>query len=272
VPTEAFLSKSTDTVVNLLHQKLFYHFQTWTCRTLFLPPEVWDQALQLSFQFEFLMNALMCVAARHLAVLQPDNPTYATAGTSHLCRTLTLFRRHLSKDLVSTHPDVFMSTSLLIQYALWASTDFVSRQDDGTLLLDLSRDRIFAVSSSLKEVFIKCMPFVPKRPSVFLPCLSHDPRVVLDGAANVSSDTVAEYQELFSYGKPITLDLLNVALPGGQSSGLADPASLEGRTPNFGDALDPTRSGYMSAIDRLCLVMSFLPETRPFEVINAKSA
>lgn len=163
MPTENLLpgSRSTDAAVNLLHMKLFYHFQTYTCQTLLFTPEVWGHALQLCFQYEFLMNATLSVAARHLAFLQPEDATYPTAASSHLCRALSGFRKALSKKFPWTHIDAFIATLVLLQHEVWTSPDVFSLQDDGMVSFDPSKDGIFAFCSSLKQVFVKSVRLAP---------------------------------------------------------------------------------------------------------------
>ncbi|KAK9236975.1 hypothetical protein V1525DRAFT_388921 [Lipomyces kononenkoae] len=263
-------SESTGAVVNLLHLKLFHHFQTWTLQTLLFAPEVWGHALQLSFQFEFLTNAILCVAARHLAVLQPEDATYPAAASSHLCRALSLFRHELFNNFNSTNLDAFVATSFLLQYEMWISTDFFSPQDDGLVSFDPSRDRIFAFSSSLKEVFLKNVPLILHQPSVFMRYIQHNPGDILVGAAQISNGTLAKYHDYFSYHRPLSLKLLSIPLPYTRSTDLAisNPCHHVPKTP---DAPDPIEDGYAPVVTQLCLILSFLPETRPPEAVSADS-
>ncbi|CAK7226418.1 hypothetical protein SCUCBS95973_006193 [Sporothrix curviconia] len=187
-PTATSLTAPTrntgDSVVNLLHLKLLHHFQVHTCQTLVFSADVWATALQLSFQFEFLSNAVLCVAARHLAFLHmdsadassvsrgagPDAASYAATAATHLCRALAGFRRELmTKDFsTATDLDAFIITSTLLQFELWSSTDFLPSGRRG---LDLERDRLFTFSASLKLVFLKSVPEALRQQpdSVFMP-------------------------------------------------------------------------------------------------------
>ena len=265
-------SGSTDAVVNLLHLKLFHHFQTCTRQTLLLAPEVWEHALQLSFQFEFLMNAFLCVAAHHLATLQPEDATYPTAAASHLCRSLSRFRCELSDNFASIHIDAFIATSLLVQYETWTSPDFFSPQDDAVVSFDPSRDRIFAFSSSLKQVFLKSVPLLLVQPSVVMPHLQYDPTDILLRAAQISKGTLAQYQDYFSYHRPLNLELLNIPLPYTRGTDLANSNLWQHRVLKIQDAPDPIEDEYAPVITRLCLILSFLPEARPPESISAQSS
>ncbi|KAI1374105.1 hypothetical protein F4677DRAFT_447752 [Hypoxylon crocopeplum] len=263
--------RSTDAIVNLHHMKLFHHFQTYTRQTLMLTSEVWDHTLQLSFQFEFLMNTILCVTARHLAFLHPEDTTYPSAAASHLCRALPGFRHQLSNSFSSTHIDAFIATSLLLQYEAWTSTDPSSHMDDDDVSFDPTRDRVFAMGSSLKEVFLKCVPLISDQPSKFLPLLRYNPMDKLVAAARISNSTLANYQEYFSYHRPINLELLTIPLPYLRSTDLALSDLWQHHIPQRQNELDPIGDGYEPAIARLCLVLSFLPEAQPPDYVSAES-
>jgi hypothetical protein len=236
-----------------------------------IAPEVWEHALQLSFQFEFLMSAILCVAARHLAILQPEDATYPTAAASHLGRALSRFRLELSKDFTSTHLDAFIATSVLVQYEIWTNTELLSRQDDGVVSFDPSRDLMFAVSSGLKQVFLKSVRLASDQRSVFMLHIQHNPADNLIGAAQISNGTLAKYQEFFSYHQPLSLELLNIPLPFTRSTDLDISNSWGHALPKIEDTPDLIQDGYMPVISRLCLILSFLPEARPVHAISAES-
>ncbi|CAH0055587.1 unnamed protein product, partial [Clonostachys solani] len=116
-------SISDNAMVNLHHTKLFHHFESSTHKTLLIDPDVWKKVLQLSFQFEYLMNTILCVAARHLSLLQPDNIEHSATAAQHLCRALSLFQYQLSTNFTSTHIDAFIATTLLLLYEVWSQPD-----------------------------------------------------------------------------------------------------------------------------------------------------
>ncbi|XXH02617.1 hypothetical protein Hte_008996 [Hypoxylon texense] len=262
----------TDAAVNLHHLKLFHHFQTCTRHTLMLTPEIWDHAVHLSFQFEFLMNTILCVAARHLAFLRPDDATYPRAAASHLCRALPGFRHELSNNFKLTHIDAFIATSLLLQYEAWTSTDFSPDQDDAAMSFDPTRDRVFAMGSSLKEVFLKSVPLLSGQPSKFLPLLRYNPMDNLVAAAKISNGTLAKYQQFFSYTRPISLELLDAPLPCSGDTDVAVSNLWQHPVSRARNEPEPVDDGYAPIIARLCLVLSFLPEAQPLEYNGAKTA
>jgi hypothetical protein len=273
MPTQNVLpsSKSNDAVVNLIHLKLFHHFQTCTQKTLLLKPEVWERALQLSFRYELLMNAVLCVASRHLAFLKPEDTTHSTAAASHLSRALSLFRQALSNTLASTHIDAFLATSILLQVEVWTSTDFYSSREDGVSSFDPSRDRIFSLNSSLKQVFLKSIPLISNQRSTILPHIAHNPRVALAEAAQISDSTLADYQNIFSYHRPLTSELLNVPLPYIRGRGLASSSLWQDHVPKIKEQHNPIHDGYMNVVTELCLILSYIPEAQPPDSISAES-
>lgn len=273
------VGSTTDAIVNLHHLKLFHHFQVYTRQTLMLCPDVWDDALQLAFHFEFLMNTILCVTARHMAFLHPQDVTYPRAAASHLCRALSGFRHELSNNFTSIHIDAFIATSLLLQYEAWTSDDFASQQYDGTddvVSFDPTRDRVFGMGSSLKEVFLKSVPLIADQPSKLLPLLQYNPMEKLVAAARISSSTLTRYQEFFSYHRPIDMELLNIPLPYQRHIDLAvsdlwnnHVHQSTNTTVSMKDGHVP--DGYVPAIARLCLILSFLPEAQPPDYTHGES-
>ncbi|KAI0172595.1 hypothetical protein GGR52DRAFT_415070 [Hypoxylon sp. FL1284] len=261
-----------DTAVNLHHLKLLHHFHTCTRHTLMLTPEVWDHALQLSFGYEFLMNTVLCVAARHLAFLHPDDAAYPRAAASHVCRALPGFRDQLSGDFARTDVDAFIATSLLLQYEAWTSTiDFCSADGDTPCEFDPTTDRVFAMGSSLKEVFLKSLPLLSGQPSKFLPLLQYNPMDSLVAAARVSKGTLAKYQQFFSPARPVRLELLEAPLPCHGSTEPAVPDLWLYRGAHSQEEYDPIEDGFTFIIARVCLALSFLPEAQPLDDVDVKS-
>lgn len=262
-------------MVSLHHMKLFHHFQTCTYQTISISPDFCRHTLQLSFQYEYLMNAILCLSARHLATLQPEDATYPTAAASHLSRTLLLFHHELSDISLSTsfHLDAFLATSILLQYEVWTSTDFVSPQDEEEEMdsFDPARDRIFALSSGLKQVCLKCLPLASDQTSVLIPQIRCNPRDTLVQAAQISSNTLAKYQDFFSYHRPLSMEMLQPPLPYSRGTDMATSKLWEYRVPVTPKVPDLVRDGYQPIITELCLILSFLPEARPPQPVGTDS-
>jgi hypothetical protein len=249
---------------------LFHHFYTHTRHTLVFNQEAWDHVLQLSCHYNFLMNAILCVSARHLAFQRPDDVAYPTVAESHLCHALSHFRNTLSRDFSSTPLDAFVATSLLLQYAVWTSSDFLSRGDDGVDVVGPMKDSIFSISAGLKEVFLQCVPSSTDQPSVLMPLVRRNPWPLLASAATIGNETLEKFQEFFSRS-PFHLDMLNVPLPYIRRKDPDFEALWEEGVPAVNNAADPKADAYASVITRLCLIMSFLPEAQPPEPITAES-
>ncbi|ERS99020.1 hypothetical protein HMPREF1624_04215 [Sporothrix schenckii ATCC 58251] len=270
-------ARASDSVVNLLHLKLFYHFQAHTAATLVFDASAWAAALQLSVRFEFLANAVLCVSARHLASLSgptaaPEAAAYAAAAASHLCRALAGLRQELqTKDFfTATHLDAFIATSTLLQFELWSSTDVAPSNHGRRAGLDMERDRLFAFSASLKQVFLQNVPEALRHQpdSVFMPYIRRNPATALHEHARISDDTADAYRaffaprvpekrlgsmkERFDETPPLLLRRKNAS-----AASLWTPRNDPGTTNTAVSAED---GGYAHVLDGLCLLMSFLPE------------
>lgn len=261
-------SKESD--VNFLHLKLYHHFQTYTIQTLLFSPEVWEHALQLSFQFDFLANAILCISARHLSVLLPEDSSYSTTAAAHLGHALSQFRHRLSGDFKSTHIDAFIATSLLLQYEIWTSIDDYSSPQDDSISFGMPRDRIFAFCSSLKKMFLNCVPMICDQPSVFMPYITHDSRNVLIETAEISHNTLTAYQTIFSYERPLSANSFSPRISHTQGTNLATSEEWQHSTLNTTEIASPIDNCYKPIVTQLCLILSFLPESQPPNSIDLR--
>jgi hypothetical protein len=252
--------------------KLYHHFQNYTIQTLLFSPAVWEHALQVSFQFDFLANAILCVSARHLSVLLPEDSSYSTTAATHLGRALSQFRHALSGDFKSTHIDAFIATSLLLQYEIWTSIDDYSLPHDNSVSVSMPRDRIFAFCSSLKKMFLNCLPMLCDQPSVFMPYIRHDSRDVLIKAAGISRNTLTSYQTTFSYGRPLTPSSFNPRISHTRGTSLITSEQWQGSTPKTKEVANEIDDGYKPIVTQLCLILSFLPESEPADSTDPRSS
>lgn len=122
----------------------------------------------MACEYDFLMHAILCISARHLAFLLPDKPKYSIAAADHLSRTLHAYRRDLSGNFNRSNIDALMATAVLLHYELWTETDFVSKDSDGVVIFDPVDDRLLELSIGLQQVFIHSIPLLFERPSVFV--------------------------------------------------------------------------------------------------------
>ncbi|GAW18439.1 hypothetical protein ANO14919_079140 [Xylariales sp. No.14919] len=248
-------SRPTDTTVNLLHMRLFHHFQTSTRQTLLWGQEAWDHVLQLSFEFGYLMNAILCIAARHLSIVRPDDPTYMTAAVRQLCSASSGLRNELSKGGASVHLDSFLATSMLLYYDTWTNTDyFVPLQEDG-IATNRWTDHVFGFSSSLKKILLTCFQRPWEQPSALRRSIIQNPFDELTAALSSSTHKPAEYGDFFSYNRPITIEMLREPLA--YVSGKEQTSTGSKPECDYQDqvAPDPSEEAYTSVARRLCVIL-----------------
>ncbi|KAL6885413.1 hypothetical protein GGI43DRAFT_304574 [Trichoderma evansii] len=261
-----------DEAVNLLQMKLFHHFQHKTVPTLLFGSEAWDNALQLSFSFPSLMHALLCESARHLSFQFPDEQRYATAATTHLTRTLNLYRNNLSGKFTPSNVDAFMITTILLVMEMWSNVEFAVLEPDGTMSYDPLKDHLFQHSLGILHVFLSCVPLSLHKPSPLLPHIKYSSRIVLVNAAKLSEESFENFRRFFSYDRPISSSLLSFPLPFIRNSDFAPERLLAVEIPKLAE-ISPSASkeagyslkGYYGVVDRLCLILSFLSEAQDGE-------
>ncbi|KAI1313134.1 hypothetical protein F5Y03DRAFT_390143 [Xylaria venustula] len=244
-------SRSADTAVNLLHMKMFHHFQTSTRQTLLWGEEAWDHVLQLSFEFDYLMNAILCIAARHLSVVRPNDLTYRTMAVSQLCRASSGLRKELSRGGVSIHLDSFLATSMLLYYDTWTNADYFSASQDDGIASDVWTDRVFGFSSSLKRTLLACFQRLWEKPSILRQAIMKNPLDELTAVLNTSPDKLAEYEDFFSYHRPI--DMLSEPLE--NLIGKKQTSLKPGCVYRHQIAPDPAEEAYAPVARRLCVIL-----------------
>jgi hypothetical protein len=104
-----------------------------------------------------------------------------------------------------------------------------------------------------------------------MPHIQYNPADILLEAAQINNSTLAKYQEFFSYHNPLSLELLNLPLPFTHGPDLDISNSWQHALPKIQGPTDPIQDGYMPVLVRLCLILSFLPESRPVHSISAES-
>jgi hypothetical protein len=257
------LASSNSPAVNILHMKLFHHFETCTRHTLCLK-SIWKEALGWSLEHEALMQAILSISAKHLAYLFPDEPVYSIAAASHLTQTLGIFRKDINKSFTASNVDAFMATSMLIYCQLWTESEIVMTGSAGLAAKDLSKDTIFRLAGGLIEVFMSSGPLMYERPSSFLPEIMHSPRKSLKDASKLSEEKLISLQSFFSYTRPLSYVQLSVA---SAFAGNLTTESGELMAKHISDEDLIFLTAHKDAVSRLAVLLQFLPEAQGTEFL-----
>ncbi|KAK3941419.1 hypothetical protein QBC46DRAFT_102042 [Diplogelasinospora grovesii] len=177
-----------DTRVNLLHLELFYHFQRDIAGTLAFP-EIWQQVLPWSFQEPYIMCTILCLAATHLSALRPQVPHYSRVALQLLGKSASLFRGKLSNPVTAQNIEALIATSILMHYISWSHVEFLEEQGQfpndkghGSLIMHLSQDPLFQLSSGVRGIFSEAFPILWGSDSVFLSASLYSPRTAIEEA------------------------------------------------------------------------------------------
>ncbi|TGJ83410.1 hypothetical protein E0Z10_g5350 [Xylaria hypoxylon] len=206
------------------------------------------------------MNAILCIAARHLTVIHPDDPTYRTAAASHLCRASSGLRGELSRGGTSIHFDAFLATSILFYYDTWTNADYFLPREEDERVPDAWTDRVFGFSYSLKKTLLTGFKRPWEQPSVFRQSLTKNPGDEIAAAFQISPDRLAEYEDFFSYHRPLSLEMLNNPPANAVDEDQINPGFGLGHVFQTQVALDPAEDAYVPVVRQLCLILPFLSQ------------
>ncbi|KAM7205016.1 sterol uptake control protein 2 [Rhypophila sp. PSN 637] len=189
---------AADGSINLLHMELLHHFERFTIPTLCFQ-EIWPTMLQLAFhsqQHTYLVNAVLSLAAAHKSYLSPNQPRYHRANYSLLDRSLREYRKALSSPITSTNCDALLGTAILIHHLMWCDLSFMDVNQPGEEGLDLSADRLYWLSTGVRQIFFMAWPLFQTNHSVFMrvpvlqPCMALEDEV--DARGLVSWQRIAQ--------------------------------------------------------------------------------
>lgn len=203
------------------------------------------------------MHAILCISARHLAYLKPDEPLYDIAAAFHLEHTVSMFRQDINQEFTASNVDLFMTTALLIYFEIWTETEFLVEDSAGLITLDLSKDRIFRLAGGLIEIFLSSGPVMYEKPSSFLVHIMHSPRRVLTSAIQLNKETLASFQDFFSYNRPLRYEQLSVTSAFKDHSEQGSYESMAGEPSE--EVLDFSVA-HQDVVARLAALLPFLPE------------
>ncbi|KAH7123469.1 hypothetical protein B0J13DRAFT_455756 [Dactylonectria estremocensis] len=248
-----------DSIINTLHMELFHHFETHTRHTLSFDT-VWQEAMKLSFGFESLMHAILCLSAKHLAYLQPENPEYGMTATKHFSQMLHLFQQDLKNRKSTSDIDCYLTTATLLSYIVWDDIEVLPSDGDSVATANILEDRVFWIGGGTLYMFMSTNFSILRKQSLFLPHITYSPRIALCKAVGLTSATIDSYQSFFDYRHPLTVDQLSI--PDFFSPIGAQNAKEEDLTAYFVklDGVSDTVEAYRRIVARLCVFLSFLPE------------
>lgn len=135
------------------------------------------------------MSTILCLAATHLSTLRPELPHYSRAALQLLGKSASLFREKLSSPVTVKNGEALVATSFLMQYISWSHVEFLEEQGRlskhegrSSLIVDLSQDPLFQLSSGVRGVFFEAFPVLWSSDSVFLSAWLYSARPAIEEA------------------------------------------------------------------------------------------
>ncbi|KAL7809335.1 putative C6 transcription factor [Trichoderma aethiopicum] len=174
IPIGAHLPMGMAPQISLLHLDLFHHWDKETRSTLAFP-QIWPVVMQRAFHEDFIMSAILSVAAMHLSSLCPHSTKYSHASIQLMANTIQVFRKSLSRPFTRDNCEALMGTALLINYISWFDLGFL---DGGSL--DLVQDQLFLLSPGILQVWFQAIPVFVEEESIFTHIIHRNPRLSID--------------------------------------------------------------------------------------------
>ncbi|KIX99570.1 uncharacterized protein Z520_05146 [Fonsecaea multimorphosa CBS 102226] len=269
----------------MLQMRLLHHFDTVTAETLVFDTAIWrGQVMALALQHEFLMHAVLLIAAKHLCYLSPGDPSYRSASMLHLSETLRLFRRALTQPISAANADAFIATSTLLVHYAWATDegvasaqDVVSAAPPTDFTLNLSMDPLFSLSQGLRTLFMKSRCFIEKGESIFATSARYRPRESLEQATIRHSKPSQDLEILISeaycrhrarLGRPVLVSPGSLCLDS-VTRFFLDNRTDHDKTLGGQESLDVDAEedleliGFLDATSRLVLIMGLFQQRSP---------
>jgi len=119
-----------------------HHFTAITSQTFSDTQEqkmAWQIAIpSIAYDAQYLMDAILAVAALHLRSIQPGDQTLIRASHGYMASALAQYSSLLNSGLSAFNAEALFSTSALIAFQASASRRFEDDQGDGTYTLPLA--------------------------------------------------------------------------------------------------------------------------------------
>lgn len=120
-----------------------------------------------------------------MAYLSPGDPRYHQANYSLLDKALREYRRALSSPITSTNCDALLGTAVLVHHLMWCDLSFMEVPDGGKQEgLDLSADRLYWLSTGVRQIFFMAWPLFQTNHSVFMRVSILQPCMALEEAVD----------------------------------------------------------------------------------------
>lgn len=128
---------------------------------------------------------MLSLAAAHLDYLAPGNPLYRRANIAFLNKALRDYREALSHPITADNCDALLGTANLIQFLMWCDLSFMegqacfgTGQQQQQQPLNLSGDRLYWLSTGVRQIFFMAWPLFQTAQSAFMrvavlqPCMA----------------------------------------------------------------------------------------------------
>ncbi|PTB64984.1 putative C6 transcription factor [Trichoderma citrinoviride] len=191
IPLSAHWEMGMNHPISLLHLELFHHWDKETRSTLAFP-QIWPVVMQQAFHEDFIMSAILSVAAMHLMSLCPQVEKYAHASIQLMAKAVQLFRRNLSRPFTKGNCEALMGTALLINYISWFDLGFLDGEN-----LNLAQDQLFLLSPGIIQVWFQAIPIFVDEESIFTHIIHQNPRLSIDEALVERGEDPARFVEPF---------------------------------------------------------------------------
>ncbi|KAL3417561.1 C6 zinc finger protein [Phlyctema vagabunda] len=125
-----------------LELRLMHHWTAATSQTLSMTAgqkHAWQiDVPSIAYNSQYLMDAILAVAALHLRVDNPDDQTVVRASHSYMASALSQYSSLLNKGLSATNAEALFATSALIAFQASASRRFENHDGPDGYSLPLS--------------------------------------------------------------------------------------------------------------------------------------
>jgi len=159
----------------LLTMRLFHHFEHCTLQTLPIGrPNVWEQTVELSLDYKYLMQSMLSLAAAHLHSMHPEDGRYEEAQLRHQSAAITELREALGRDITPQNSDALFACSVLLFLHAWTTAD----PDD--IGFPAGLEDLVPLATGIKNMVMQA---VLTRTSLFQETMAFSPRVALSMCA-----------------------------------------------------------------------------------------